>query len=75
MVPLYFLHIRDGSRFEADPDGIDLPDLDAASAEARRVARELLAEVPGIGGEAVIEIADPSGQALVTIQVHDGSCI
>ena len=45
MMPLYYLHIRNGEKLEVDPDGTELPDLDAAFAEAMKVARELAGEV------------------------------
>ena len=40
MMPLYYLHIRNGDKLEVDPDGTELPDLDAAFSEAVKVARE-----------------------------------
>jgi hypothetical protein len=58
MMPLYYLHIRDGDKLEVDPDGTELPDIDAARIEALKVAQELLYEVPDFGRQAVIEIAD-----------------
>jgi hypothetical protein len=30
MMPLYYLHIRNGSRLELDPEGTELPNLEAA---------------------------------------------
>ena len=49
MMPLYYLHIRNGDKLEVDPDGTELPDLEAAFAEAVKVARELVDEVDDLG--------------------------
>ena len=65
MMPLYYLHIRNGDKLEVDPDGTELPDLDAALAEAVKVARELVDEVHDLGRDAVIEIADGSGETIL----------
>jgi hypothetical protein len=67
MMPLYYLHIRHGNRLELDPEGTELPDLEAAVSEALRVARELASEVPDLGRETVIEIADGTGQTIQTV--------
>ncbi len=67
IMPLYYLHIRNGDKLELDPDGMELPDLDAAVGEALRVAQELVGEVSDLGHDAVIEIADGAGQTLQTI--------
>jgi hypothetical protein len=71
MMPMYYLHIRNGDQLERDPDGTELPDIDAALAEARKVARELAAEIPAYDGSTVIEIADEDGQALLTVPFSD----
>lgn len=42
-MPRYYLHVRDGVDEMLDPDGSDLPDLDAARESALAGARELLA--------------------------------
>jgi hypothetical protein len=38
-MPRYYLHLRNGHVLEKDPDGIDLPNIEAARAEALRVFR------------------------------------
>ena len=43
MMPHDDLRIRDGDVLIADPDGSDLPDRDAARAEALAGARDILA--------------------------------
>jgi hypothetical protein len=71
MMPLYYFHIRNGDKLERDPDGMELPDMDAALAEALTVARELLGEISDLGREAVIEVADEAGQTLLTLPFSD----
>ncbi len=66
-MPLYYLHIRTRGKLEVDPDGIEVPDLDAARAEARRVARELVVEVPDLRCDTVIEITDEAGQVVESV--------
>jgi len=70
-MPLYYLHIRNGTKLELDPDGIELPDMNAAVLEALRVARELLGEVSDLGRETVIEIAAETGSASRTVPFSD----
>ncbi|GEO19375.1 DUF6894 family protein [Microvirga aerophila] len=70
-MPLYYLHIRIGDKLDADPDGAELPDIDAALAEALKVARELTAEIPGYDGSTVIEIADEDGRTILTLPFSD----
>lgn len=71
MVPLYYLHIRNGDKLEVDPDGTELPDVNAAFAEAVKVARELVDEVHDLGRDAVIEVADGSGETILTVPFSD----
>ena len=70
----FHLHIRDGDEFIEDPDGSDLPDLDAARAEAVQGAREILAQKVK-AGEVVdgqrIEITDDAGTLLATVPFKD----
>ena len=62
--PLYWLG------FNARWDYVQ-PDLDAALAEAVKVARELVNEVDDLGRDAVIEIADESGETILTVAFSD----
>ena len=71
MMPLYYLHIRNSDKLEMDPDGTELPDLEAALTEALKVARELVGEVDDLGRDAVIEIADGSGETILTVPFSD----
>lgn len=70
----FYFHIRDGSGLIEDPDGSDLPDLDAARAEALASAREILANRLRSGevldGQS-IEITDAAGEVLATVPLKD----
>ena len=59
-MPLYYLHIRIGNELEVDPDGTELPDIDAALAEAHRVARELLGEVSNLSRDCDVTLTEYS---------------
>jgi hypothetical protein len=71
MMPLYYLHIRNGDELEVDPDGAELPNIHAALAEALKVARELTAEIPEYDGSTVIEVADGDGLTVLTVPFSD----
>jgi hypothetical protein len=43
-MPRFYLHIKDGGRIIPDPDGIELPTVEAARREAIASAQEILAE-------------------------------
>jgi len=70
-MPLYFFHIRNGDTVELDPDGTELPNVDAAAVEARRVVRELVCEVSDLGRDAILEVADAAGRTLLTLLFAD----
>jgi hypothetical protein len=40
----YFFHIWDGAEFIEDPEGVELPGVSEARAEAVEAAREMIAE-------------------------------
>jgi hypothetical protein len=73
MMPLYYLHIRNGDKFEVDPDGMELPDLDAAVVEALKVAQELSGAVSDLERDAVIEIADGVGETVLMVPFSDAT--
>jgi hypothetical protein len=66
-----YFHIRDGNNLIRDEEGIELPSLEAAHTEAILVTREAvrLATLRGerIGMHGVFEIADQSGQTVLTL--------
>ena len=71
----YFFHVRDkGGDAIRDREGQELPNLDAARAEAVSSNREMLGERilhGGMIGPHQIEIADGTGEVLATITVTD----
>ena len=73
-MPRFFLHVRDGDRLIEDPDGVDLPTLEAAREEALQAARDLVAARLR-AGEVVdgqkFEIADESGAVKATVAFRE----
>jgi len=71
MLPRYFLHI---DALDTDPEGTDLPDIEAARREATLSAREMLAEWIILGAEDIptrIVIADDGGTVLAVVHMRD----
>ena len=70
-MPRYYFQIRDGNNLIRDEEGMELPSLEAARAEAILATREAvrLATLRGepIGMHGVFEIADQSGQTVLTV--------
>jgi hypothetical protein len=52
---------------------MDLPDLEAAHAEALRTASELLGEVPGFGPQTMIEVTDEAGRMVLTVPFSEAT--
>ena len=73
-MPAFYFHVRDGDRLTPDPDGADLPGLDAALAKAAEAIREAASRPlrPGqdLSGRR-FEIADESGRVLATVGFRD----
>jgi hypothetical protein len=73
-MPRFFFHMRDGDWLVEDPEGSELPDLEAARAKAADLARDYLAGRLG-AGQALdfdcIEIWDGAGQILETVPFPD----
>lgn len=71
MLPRYFLHIDE---LDTDPEGTELPDIEAARREATLSAREMLAEWIILGAEDIptrIVITDEAGTVLAVVYMHD----
>ena len=70
-MPRYYRHIRYGDRLIDDPEGIELPGLDAARAEAIEGIRDLLAEAIQDGNDDLLDdaivLTDEAGRELMTI--------
>lgn len=69
-MPRFFFHIRDGDVHEIDPEGLEFASLEHAVIDARRAAREMLAEKlvadEPIDGQR-FEIADDTGRVVETV--------
>ena len=77
-MPRFHLNIVNGEGMSADEEGMELPDLAGARAEAIRGIRSILAsEIGGgtidLGGR--IEIADSQGKILETIAFEEAVTI
>lgn len=73
-MPLFYLHVRDGVDEMLDPDGSDMPDLNAARNSALAGARELLAADMKAGVLDLrfrIDIESAGGQIVATLPFAD----
>lgn len=73
-VPLFYLHSRCSDMLARDPDGSELPDLDAARREALAAARELWAEAIMHGKDlsaCTFVIADEQGRQFLIVPFTD----
>src|ERR1051325_4078602 len=71
----YFFNFRMGDEISPDRIGMYLPDLDAAREEAVRTSLDLIevAEHTGEGlRECELQVADASGEPVLTIPLRDG---
>lgn len=69
-MPRFFFHIRDGDVHEIDPQGLEFASLEHAVFDARKAAREILAEKllanEHIDGQR-FEITDENGTLVETV--------
>jgi uncharacterized protein DUF6894 len=73
-LPRYYLHIRSGDQTALDDEGTDLPDLQAARADALVAARELFAAGIKSARDPLpksIVIADKAGKELGEVRLKD----
>ncbi len=74
-MPRYYIDVRSHFATNEDPDGVELPDIAAAKAEALRVAARLLedwAEIPPAYSSAiVVEIVDEDLNPVLAIPYTD----
>ncbi len=69
-MPRFYLHYREPDDLIVDQEGLELPDLEAAKAEAERAGRDILAEKVKLQqplNHDVIEIASEDGQVLAKV--------
>ena len=69
-MPRYFFHLRDGFDLDEDDEGVELPDFEAARAEAFATVAELRDELRD-AGNIELEIADETGRRLLTVPFRD----
>jgi hypothetical protein len=74
-MPLYFLHYRTSTEPVTDPEGHELPDLEAALEEAIGGLRDIAADYVRHGRPLVlsdgIEILNDAGELLLTVRFGD----
>jgi hypothetical protein len=73
-VPRYFLHLRDGTDELLDPDGIQLPNLDALKAKVLQSARDTMSHDVRTGNLELkwrIEAEDEEGQVVYCLPFPD----
>ena len=69
-MPTYYFHIRDSGALVRDPEGLELPNLDAARTECRRVIVSVLSEeqMDGlISADREFQIEDEIGRTVLTV--------
>jgi hypothetical protein len=74
MMPKFFINIKSTQAIAEDDEGIELPGLEEAQAEAIAAAREILADNIRRGAKYPLEaiiITDESGHTLSTISAMD----
>ncbi|MBB3644534.1 hypothetical protein FHX14_000693 [Rhizobium sp. BK619] len=70
----FFFHLRDVNSYEVDHEGIEFPTLAQAVAEARRSAREMVAELvlhDDVVDGRTFEITGTDGSILATVAFKD----
>lgn len=65
-MPRYFFNIRDGHDLDEDDEGVELPDIEAARAEALATVEELRDQLTD-AGNIELEITDDTGRRLITV--------
>jgi hypothetical protein len=71
---MFYLNLQTDGAVSKDPEGVDLPDLDAARQEATKAAREMAAAAVATGSEASVDdvlIADANCHVLATVSLAD----
>jgi hypothetical protein len=66
-MPRFYFNLRDGRDLDEDEDGVELPDVEAARAEAFATVEELRDELGADGARMELEITDEAGRRLVTV--------
>src|SRR5262245_3068113 len=74
-MPLFFFHLRDGTKLIHDPEGVCLPDISSARAEASQSARELITQSiissAHLGLERQFEITNDTGETIAIVPFNE----
>ena len=68
-MPRYYFNIREGQELDEDEEGVELPDLETARAEAQATVEELRDELGAEGETIQLEITDEEGRRLFTVSL------
>ena len=71
-MPRYYFNVRDGHELDEDDEGVELPDLETARAEAEATVEELRDELGAEGEGIQLEVADEEGRRLFTMALGPG---
>ena len=64
-MPRYYFHIRDGSSFRPDEEGVELAGPEDIRREAREAARAFARDTEGNADGQSFEVSDASGQLVL----------
>jgi hypothetical protein len=75
IVPRYFFNARNENGLSRDEEGLDLPDVEAARAEALKAAQQLWGDLSGhtARNNMAIEITDEAGQTILTVRFTEAA--
>jgi hypothetical protein len=66
-MPRFYFNVRDGRDLDEDDEGVELPDVEAARAEALATVEELRDELGRDAAGIELELTDDAGRRLLTI--------
>jgi hypothetical protein len=66
-MPRYYFNVRDGFDLDEDDEGVELPDVEAAKAEAIATVEELRDELGADAAGIELEVTDEEGRRLLTL--------
>ena len=66
----FYFNVIDGQVEIGDPEGIDLPDIEAAQKKASAIASELCAEFPGqFQHHSMLEVLSETGERIFALPI------
>ncbi len=68
-MPRYYFNVRDGYDLDEDDEGVELPDLETARAEAQATVEELRDELGPEAQNIQLEITDEERRRLFTVSL------